>query len=365
MNDQLPEITPDRPRVIIAQRVIDKIIQGALLYLEPETGEAMIGLVMPQNGRFEPDIYVLDTVSAGEHAVREWGLFEQGDDWQGDVLQWLHVNWEAFRDLRRSSYGKAVAAKWNAPLTHVGDWHKHPGDMTFTSGGDLRTARSLISDAETPVEHLVAPIVTMYPLNQKADVIETQPELAAVEPPAPKAKEKLPANVMIKDLEDKGWQIRIDFYYISKRRQNFVPITPVVWTNDRLPGLPAIAWYLEHPKRFDQERSLLQEAGYAVDIVRWDADGRPPYEICFSIYKPGSQQVIILVTTVDYPNQMPAIRLAPLVNVAEGEDIFEKLYDASQSVPMTQMPEWSWDSKRTLIELVWHIEKAAKKDAKS
>jgi hypothetical protein len=339
MTDHLPDMAPDRPRVIIAQRVIDKIVQGAMLYLEPETGEAMIGLVMPQNGRLEPDIYVLDTISAGEHAVREWGLFEQGDDWQGDVLQWLAVNWEAFRDLRRASYGTAVAAKWNAPLAHVGDWHKHPGDMTYTSGGDLGTARDLLRDIENPVEHLVAPIVTIYSLDETSQETasaaeQPEDEPLVIEPTAPKKKEKPPAHALIKIQEDKGWRIRIDFYYISKRRQNFVPITPVVWPNDRLPGLPPIAWYLEHPKRFEQERSLLQEAGYAVDIVRWDADGRPPYEICFSIYKPGSQQVIILVTSVDYPNTMPAVRLAPLVKVEESEDIFEKLYDASQSVPM-------------------------------
>jgi len=29
---------------------------------------------------------------------------------------------------------------------------------------------------------------------------------------------------------------------------------------------------------------------------------------------------------------------------------------------MTQMPGWEWDSKRTLIELVWHIEKTVKEE---
>jgi hypothetical protein len=390
MVDQLPDTDRDLPRVVVTQHVIDKIVRGALLYPEIETGEAMIGLIAPQSGRLEPDIYVLDTISPGEHAVRKWGMFEQGDDWQGDVLQWLYVNWEAFRELRRSSYGSALAAKWDLPLGHVGDWHKHPGDMTEPSLDDADTARHMIDDSETPVEQVLAPIVTMYPLREdKPQQDGEQPDrqeaesareavgpgkfLAAVaaefEAARPEKHKDAPpdtsSRAIVKTLEDKGWTIRIDFWYMSKRTRRFISITPVVWVDDRLPRLPRVAWHLAHPKRFDQEYSLLTEAGYVVDIVRWDADGKPPYEICFSVYRPGSQRVILLVTPVDYPAQMPAIRMAPLVGVTEGEDMFEKVYEVSQPVPPTQMPDWTWDSKRTLIELVWHVEKALKEDGES
>ena len=173
------------------------------------------------------------------------------------------------------------------------------------------------------------------------------------------------SQAIVKTLKDKGWIIRIDFWYMSKRARRFVPITPVVWVDDRLPRLPPVAWHLAHPKRFDQEYSLLTEAGYVVDIVRWDADGKPPYEICFSVHRSGSKHVILLVTPVDYPAQMPAIRIAPMVGVTEGEDMFEKVYEVSQPMPPTQMPNWTWDSKRTLIELVWHVEKALKEDGES
>jgi hypothetical protein len=387
MVDQLPDTDRDLPRVVVAQRVIDKIVRGALLYPEIETGEAMIGLIAPQSGRQEPDIYVLDTISPGEHALRKWGMFEQGDDWQGDVLQWLYVNWEAFRELRRPSYGSALAAKWDLPLGHVGDWHKHPGDMTDPSLDDADTARHIIDDSETPVEHFLVPIVTIYPLEVEEPSSDGEQPATQQAESAPKAvgpgqvlaavaaefgaakaanRQNIPpdasSRAIVKTLEDRGWAIRIDFWYMSKRARRFVSVTPVVWTDDRLPGLPPVAWHLAHPKRFDQEYSLLTEAGYAVDIVRWDADGKPPYEICFSVYRPSSQHVIVLVTPVDYPIQMPAIRIAPLVGVAEGEDVFEKIYEASQPVPSTQMPDWTWDSKRTLIELVWHVEKTLEKD---
>jgi hypothetical protein len=395
MGEQLPEVGREVPRVVLAQRVLDKIVRGALLYPEPETGEALIGLVVPHPERSEPDIYILDTIGPGEQAVREWGMFEQGDDWQADVFNWLHANWEAFRELRRPSYGNALAAKWDVPLMHVGDWHKQPGDMIEPSGGDAETARYMIADAETPVLHLVAPIVTMYrippadsasptaepePLaptatDQSADEVEQAeatptetgmdtvadeagPVLAPDEPMMP-----LPAErAIITRLEDEGWIVRVDFWYMSKRHRRFIELKPAVWPNDRLPGLPPIAWHLAQPRRFNQEHDLLVDDGYAIDVVRWDADGRPPFEICFSVYKPGTRHVLLLVTPADYPAQRPAVRVAPLVSVDEDEDVFEKLYVASEPVLDHQMPEWEWDSKRTLVELARHFEQTLAKE---
>jgi len=250
-SDQLPEIARDVPRVIVAERVIEKIVRGALLYPEPETGEAMVGLVVPQSGRLEPDIYILDTISPGEHAIREWGMFEQGDDWQGDVFHWLYVNWEAIRTLRRSSYGSALAAKWDAPLKHVGDWHKQPGTMVEPSDGDARTARHMIADSETAVEHIVAPIVTMYPLSAAGEVDTANKEPVAEDADAPVVDgEEAPEadstppdepGAIIRRCENEGWLIRIDFWYMSKRTRHFMPVTPVVWPDDRLPGLPPVA----------------------------------------------------------------------------------------------------------------------------
>ncbi len=372
MAEQLPDVPRDGVRVIVSQRVVDKIMRGALLYPEPETGEALVGLVVPQAGRVEPDIYVLDTISPGEHkAVREWGMFEQGDDWQGDVFVWLDANWEAFRELRRSSYGSALAAKWDVPLMHVGDWHKQPGDMTAPSPGDDMTAREMIADTETPVHYIVAPIVTMYPLETVSEAeaeaeaapTDSAPDAAPVS--ATDGESSMPeqeSNTIISVLEAEGWRVRVDFWYMSKHRKRFVPVTPVVWPSDRLPILPPLAWHLAHPRRFDQEYTLMVEAGYSVDYGLWDADGKPPYELLFSVYKPGNRHVVLLVTPADYPARMPAVRIAPLVGVEEGRSLFELLYEKSQPALLTQMPEWPWDSKRTLVELVWHFDSLAKQD---
>ncbi|RPI97145.1 MAG: hypothetical protein EHM39_09925, partial [Chloroflexi bacterium] len=78
MADQLPETNNGLPRIVVAERVLNKMLSGALLYPEPETGEALIGLVVSQSARLEPDIYVMDTIGPGDEAVRHWGMFEQG-----------------------------------------------------------------------------------------------------------------------------------------------------------------------------------------------------------------------------------------------------------------------------------------------
>ncbi len=344
-------------RVIVARRVVEKMVRGALQYPDIETGEALVGLAVPLQGHAEPQIYILDTIPPGPTAVREWGMFAQGGDWQGDVLHWLHVNWETLRAQRRGSYGQALAAKWDAPLQYVGDWHKQPGAMVAPSSGDARTARSLIADPEARVEQLVAPIVTLYRLASGAPAQGSDAENSgAPDVPSPVNMPPLAANTLLELRDQQGWAVRIDFWYMSARARRFAPIVPHVWDNDRLPSLPPIAWHLAHPERFNREYTLLTEAGYQVDAVRWDADGRSPLEICFALYRPGTTGVVLLITSADYPATMPAVRIAPLVRVAEGEDMFEKLYAASRSLLPTELPSWPWNAKRTLVELALHAE---------
>jgi hypothetical protein len=243
-------------------------------------------VLIVQQDRRQPDIYILDTISPGDNAVRQWGKFEHGSEWQGDVFNWLYINWEAFRELRRPSYGRAMAAKWDMPLRFVGDWHKQPGDMIAPSGGDLQTARAMITDPETPDHQFVAPIVTMYPVvDEEKDELEEAAETSedtsveaelglAESTPAEITEEEaaktadrsdlednkateetflapdpmaLPTNAIVRPSEDEEWLVRIDFWYISKRiMRNFAPITPVVWPDDRLPSLPSVAWHLIH-----------------------------------------------------------------------------------------------------------------------
>lgn len=295
----------------VARRVIDKMCVGALVYQGEETGEALIGLAIPNSTA--PKLYLLDTIPPIEGTVREWAMFEQGDDWQGAIFNWYHENWELYRQLRRASYGNALAAKWDAPLIHLGDWHKQPG-MIQPSRGDLRTARQFIREFKR--EYLLAPIVTLettdIPLADNTLTIETD-----------------------------GQSIRIDFWWLGKRGSDFEPIKAVVLPNEDLPKLPPVAWWLQRRERFDQELSALESDGLQIlDIVSWNTRGHPPLDTCLTIYRPGSRNVIIATTPVSYPLRPPSWRVAPILRPKEGQDLFEALYQTSQEV---EGPAWKPD----------------------
>ena len=410
------ETPRDMPRIIVAQRVIDKIRMGALLYPEPETGEALIGFVVPVQGR-PGQISTSLTIGPGNDAVREWGMFEQGDDWQGDVFDWLYYNWEAFRELRRSSYGNALAAKWDVPLAHVGDWHKQPGDMIAPSGGDAETARRMI-EIDTPVQHLVAPIVTLYPLRpgapaaeqpapeaaeaaeatespeqapaegepvpseevgrmaahtgstppaeetaaQAEPAAEPTPQTPAAEKPADAAPEEqdlvpeppmAPNAIVLRDYEA-GWTIRADFWYMNKRRKKFVPVVPEVWANVACRGCDnRLASGAAASLRAGA--GLLRDAGYSVDVVRFDADGHPPYGSASRCTN--RAQRACRWSSPRRTIRMTCPRCASRRWSAWRKmKTYSKLYQASRPLPLTELPAWEWDTKRTLLELVRHVD---------
>src|SRR5262245_52254434 len=97
------------PNLVVAQRVLDKMAKAASHYLQDETGEAMVGLLIPgthTNG--VPTLYVLDTIAPDETAVREWATFQQGDDRQDELIWWLQENWREMRRKKRDSKGKPM-----------------------------------------------------------------------------------------------------------------------------------------------------------------------------------------------------------------------------------------------------------------
>ncbi|MEM6529213.1 MAG: hypothetical protein AAF653_13025, partial [Chloroflexota bacterium] len=151
---------PDIPKLYIAQRVIDKMAKAAQQYIEDETGEAMIGMIIPDETSGTA-VYILDTIAPGDDAVRETHTFQQGSVWQDEVLHWLRQNWEITRKKRAGSYGNSHAARWDAPLYHIGDWHKQPGFMIQPSGGDLMTALEWVNQKGNRIGFVIAPILTI------------------------------------------------------------------------------------------------------------------------------------------------------------------------------------------------------------
>lgn len=67
----------------------------------------------------------------------------------------------------------------------------------------------------------------------------------------------------------------------------------------------------------------------------------------------GGEQVIILVTGRDFPDDAPQVRLAPMIEVQEGEDLFARLWADSRPF---DLPGWAWGPGRTLLELVRAVE---------
>lgn len=332
------------PRVMVAERVIAKMAAGASLYPEEETAEALVGLVVPVEGSQEPDLYVLDTIPPDPSAIERAGhMVEQGDSLQDETLYWLAVNWRRFRERRRQSYGSALAAKWDVPLRYLGDWHKQPGGMFWPSQGDLMTALDILHDASNDMPQLLVPIVTLAPEWDEAagppgdeyDLYVRQPE---------------------------GPPVRINFWYLSRRMRQFVAARPEVLPDQALPALPPLAWHIKDRERFQREYELLSGDGLAVSVVEWDADDRPPLEICFMVGRVSGEQVIILITDRNYPAVPPTVRTAPMCYVDEGEDLFTRLWEESRPLEGEALPKRAWSPEMTLLDVVRAVEGQAARD---
>ena len=325
------------PNLVVAQRVIDKMTVAASEYLEDETGEAMIGLLLPgaASGGV-PTIYVLDTIAPDASAERERYMFEQGDERQYEIFTWLYENWENQREKRRGSYGKAHAAKWDAPLLHLGDWHKQPGFMTKPSGGDLMSALDQLADPETNLEFLLAPIVTLgHP---------------------PTTGDGADVNYVTVPLDD-GTNMQVDFWYINLDVGLFQPIRPVVYPDDQLPGLSQYPWHLRDEERAELEFTRLHQNNMFYSILLWDTDGKLPLDVCITTARMGASKIFLIVTPWDYPEKAPQIRLAPFVSMGEDEsihDVFAQWW--AQSEPAPKISGWRWSEDKYLIDYIQAIE---------
>jgi hypothetical protein len=318
------------PNLVVAQRVIDKMASAADATLEDETGEAMVGVVTPSTiPGGVPTIYILDTIAPDETAVRKYAKFEQGDDRQGDLFQWLYTNWEYTREKGRTSLISALTNKWDVPLLHVGDWHKQPGYMIHPSGGDLMTALDYLDD--DGVDFLVAPIVTL----DHPTTIDTSGSVANF--------------VLVSKGSDSA--MRVDFWYIDRHTMMFAPMMPAIYPDDQLPSVAPYPWHLSHPKAAEEEFGLMQDDGLALSITYWNADGEAPYEVCLLIGRVGSPKLLILITPADFPKHKPGIRAAPFIPMGSGDDmqaVFEKAWAQSEPIDLT----YDHDKYKTLLAYI-------------
>ncbi len=327
------------PNLVIAQRVVDKMAAAAKHFLQDETGEAMVGLIVHGTHTGVDTLYVLDTIAPDENAVvREWATFQQGDEHQDELIYWLQENWHGQRHKKRDAQGKPVLAKWDVPLRYLGDWHKQPGFMIAPSGGDLMTALSWIDDKDNGMDFLLAPIVTLGH-------------------PATVASESDSNFITVPQGDNTA--MRVDFWYIDRHGRDFYPINPSIYPDDQLPAVAPYPWHLVNEARFKAESELLEKDGLFTTLILWDTDNAPPLDVCFLTARVGADKVLLIVTPYNYPSHAPRARVAPFNGIKPDEDIYKVFGELwKHSHPVKNPPDWTWSEGRHLIDYIFALEES-------
>jgi hypothetical protein len=327
------------PNLVIAQRVVNKMADAAKHFLQDETGEAMVGLIVHGTRTGVDTLYVLDTIAPDENAVvREWATFQQGDERQDELIYWLQENWHVQRHKKRDQNGKPVLAKWDVPLRYLGDWHKQPGFMVAPSGGDLMTALNWIDDRDNGMDFLLAPIVTLGH-------------------PASAVSESGSNYIAVSQGDDTA--MRVDFWYIDRHSRDFYPINPSVYPDDQLPALAPYPWHLVNEARFKAESELLEKDGLFTTLILWDTDNAPPLDVCFLTVRMGSDKVLLIVTPYNYPAEAPRARVAPFAGIKADEDIYKVFGELwKHSKPVKDPVDWKWSEGRHLIDYIFALEES-------
>ena len=328
------------PNLVLSQRAVDRIVHTAQGFIQDETGESMVGLVLPgQDVEDMPTIYVLDTISPDEATtVRMTHTFQQGDDLQDEIIWWLQENWRLSRELGLDSKSQPFESRFDSPLRYLGDWHKQPGYMIQPSGGDLMTALAWLDDMENQMEYLLVPIVTLG------------------HPATTLASEGDRVNYFTYPMED-GTDLRMDWWYIHRDVRVFQPITPVILPEETFPAVADYPWHLVRPDRIEDEVALLQQEGMFVNPLVYQADDDIPMELCFFVARPGSATVLLLITEHNYPQTPPRAFTAPFHRFDPADDfydIFEEFW--AQKSPVDDLPAFDWQPESTLLGFIRLIE---------
>lgn len=324
------------PNLVLSKRAVRKMLSAASQYVADETGEAMLGFVV-ENDTPEglPTIYVLDTISPDETAIRRSHTFQQGDGLQDEIIWWLQENWHFHRERHRGS--GLLPDRFDVPLRYLGDWHKQPGSMIQPSHGDLMTALSWLDDDELGMDYLLVPIVTVG----HAQIIGAS---------------DLAVNYITVPMEN-GTDMRVDWWYIHRDVRVFQPVHPQVVEEAALPQMMKYAWHVVLPDRLTSETLALEDDGLLVRTLFYECDGEVPLEYCFFAIRQGAGSFLLIVTQHDYPHSRPRAYRAPFTSALDLLDpvaTFQKLWAAAE--PIADPPGWQWSGDKFLIDYVVAIE---------
>ena len=314
------------PNLIVAQRVLDKMAAAARAWHAEETGEALVGLVEPgvHTGGV-PGICLLDTIAPDDSALRAAHSFQQGDDFQDEVLWWLQENW------RRVRQASELPPNRDVPLRYLGDWHKQPGGMTRPSRGDLHTARAWLRDPDNGMGFLLAPIVT------------------AQGPASGDAVNRVRID----------GRTCVDFWYLHAQDRDFRAIPPSVWRDAQLPRLTALPWHLQQPGRLEQELERLQNLGHALSAFLFlDLLDNDALDVCFHLGRAGAAQHFLVATPPDYPASPPQLRLAPAATPPDEAQLHAHFTQQwRDAAPLPTPAHWQCLAERSLATLIDALER--------
>ena len=326
------------PNVVLSRRAVDRMVSAASQYMADETGEAMVGFIIEDDTpEGLPTIYVLDTISPDETAVRRSHTFQQGDALQDEIIWWLQENWHFHRERHRG--GDALPARFDVPLRYLGDWHKQPGLMIQPSHGDHMTALSWLDDEESGMDFLLVPIVT----------VGYAPVLGQTE---------LPVNYITVSM-DNGTDMRVDWWYVHRDVRVFQPVHPKVVPDDQLPKMMKYGWHVVAPDRLTSETLAMEDDGLLVRRLLYECDGEVPLEFCFVTIRQGASSFLLLVTRHDYPRSAPKAYSAPFVDGLDLMDpvaTFHRLWELAE--PLEDPAGWVWTADKYMVDYVIAIEEA-------
>ena len=326
------------PNLVLSQRAVDRMLSAASQYMADETGEAMVGFIVEDDTpEGLPTIYVLDTISPDETAVRRSHTFQQGDALQDEIIWWLQENWHFHREQQRG--GEALSQRFDVPLRYLGDWHKQPGSMIQPSHGDLMTALSWLDDDDLGMDSLLVPIVTVG----HAPII---------------GETTLAVNYITVPMGN-GSDMRVDWWYIHRDVRVFQPVHPKVVDAAELPQMMKYGWHVVLADRLTSETLAMVDDGLLVRTLFYECDGKVPLEFCFVTIRQGASFFLLFVTQHDYPHSEPAAFQAPFVadlDLMDPVATFQKLWNVAE--PIDDPPDWAWSADKYLIDYVIAIEVA-------
>lgn len=324
------------PNVVLSQRAVERMLSAANQFMADETGEAMVGFVVEDDTpEGLPTIYVLDTISPDETAVRRSHTFQQGDALQDEIIWWLQENWHFHRERHR---GTAILPhRFDVPLRYLGDWHKQPGSMIQPSHGDHMTALSWLDDEEADLDFLLVPIVTVGHL----------PNIG---------ESDLTVNYINVPMEN-GRVMRVDWWYVHRDVRVFQPVHPKVVPDDQLPQMMKYSWHVVDPDRLYMETLALENEGLLVSRLLYECDGEVPLEYCFFTIRQGTSFFLLFATQHDYPQSAPRAYQTPFVsglNLMDPVETFHRLWEAAE--PVADPPGWEWSADKYLFQYMIAIE---------